>query len=111
MAKTVLTRLSFLGDIQSGRSIEARWICNHPMETGFRVDDSGRKIPRNIITQVECKLNDKVILQVQPGTGWSSPAYLSFSFTVPPEGGMVTVSWVDDAGESGQMRQALLLKP
>jgi sulfur-oxidizing protein SoxZ len=81
------------------------------METGFRVDDSGRKIPRNIITQVQCKLNDQVILQVQPGTGWSSPAYLSFSFTVPPEGGMVTVSWVDDAGESGQMRQPLLLKP
>jgi thiosulfate oxidation carrier complex protein SoxZ len=111
MATPVLSRLSFSGELRPGRTVEARWICNHPMETGFRVDDSGQRIARHIITQVQCRLNGQVILQANPGTGWSSPAYLAFSLVVPEQGGTVAVSWLDDQGAQGQVEQRLVLLP
>ena len=111
MAAPVLSRLSFAGEVRPGRTIEARWLCNHPMETGFRVDDAGQRIPRHIITQVQCRLNGSLILQATPGTGWSSPAYLAFSLVVPAQGGTVEVSWLDDHGVQGQVTQGLVLAP
>ena len=111
MAAPVLSRLSFSGELRAGRTIEARWICNHPMETGFRVDDAGQRIARHIITQVQCRLNGQVILQATPGTGWSSPAYLAFSLVVPEQGGTVAVSWLDDRGAQGWVEQRLVLLP
>ena len=106
---TILSRLSLHGVVRAGSNVQARWICNHPMETGFRVDDSGQKIPRNIITQVQCLLNGEVILDINPGTGWSSPAYMSWEFTVPPQGGTLSVHWQDDRGEQGQVQHRLAL--
>lgn len=111
MAAPVLSRLSFSGELRPGRTIEARWICNHPMETGFRVDDAGQRIARHIITLVQCRLNGHVILQATPGTGWSSPAYLAFSLVVPEQGGTVAVSWLDDQGAKGLVEQRLVLRP
>jgi hypothetical protein len=105
----ILSRLSLHGEVRAGRNVQARWICNHPMETGFRVDDSGQKIQRNIITQVEFKLNGEVILLITPGTGWSSPVYVNWEFTVPPQGGTLSVHWQDDHGEKGQVQHRLVL--
>ena len=111
MVTPVLSRLSFSGEVRPGRTIEARWLCNHPMETGFRVDDAGQRIPRHIITQVQCWLNAELILQATPGTGWSSPAYLAFSLVVPAQGGTVSVHWLDDQGTQGRVEQRLVLAP
>jgi hypothetical protein len=111
MAAPVLSRLSFNGEVRAGRSIEVRWICNHPMETGFRVDDSGQRIARHLITQVQCHLSGVLILQAAPGTGWSSPAYLAFSLVVPAQGGTVAVNWLDDQGAQGRVEQRLVLLP
>ena len=111
MAAPVLSRLSFNGEVRAGRSIEVRWICNHPMETGFRVDDAGQRIARHLITQVQCHLNGVLMLQATPGTGWSSPAYLAFSLVVPAQGGRVAVSWLDDQGAQGRVEQRLVLLP
>ena len=110
MATLIPSRLSFAGRIRPGNTIEARWIVGHPMETGFRVDDSGRPIARNIITAVRVRLDDKLILEAEPGTGLSAQPYLAFSLVVPPSGGTVTVEWVDDHGESGRVQQLLLLE-
>jgi len=109
MAAPVLSRLSFSGEVRPGRTLEARWLCNHPMETGFRVDDAGQRIPRHIITQVQCRLNGELIWQATPGTGWSSPAYMAFSLVVPAQGGSVVVQWWDDHGAQGQVEQRLVL--
>jgi hypothetical protein len=111
MAAPVLSRLSFSGALRPGRTVEARWICNHPMETGFRVDDAGQRIARHLITQVQCHLNGELILHATPGTGWSSPAYLAFSLVVPVQGGTLAVSWLDDQGAQGRVEQRLVLLP
>lgn len=80
----VPSRLSFAGPLRAGQTVEARWIAGHPMETGFRLDDSGRPIQRNVITQVRVLLNGQMILDIEPGTGMSANPYLAFPVTDPP---------------------------
>ena len=48
MATQIPSRLTFVGPVRAGNTVEARWIVGHPMESGFRVDDSGQRIARNI---------------------------------------------------------------
>jgi sulfur-oxidizing protein SoxZ len=110
MATEVLSRLSFIGDLRPGNTIQARWIAGHPMETGFRMDDSGHAVRRNVITLVRVLLNGKAILEVEPGTGLSANPFLEFPLVVPPGGGTVSVEWLDDAGRRGSVQQLLLVK-
>ena len=80
------------------------------METGFRVDDSGRRILRNVITLVRVTVNGKPVLDLEPGTGMAANPYLAFPIVVPAQGGNVTVDWLDDAGQRGSVQQPLLLE-
>jgi sulfur-oxidizing protein SoxZ len=111
MATTSIpSRLTFAGAVRPGNTIEARWIAGHPMETGFRIDDSGQRILRNVITQVRVFLDNRLIIELEPGTGMSANPYLAFSLTVPVQGGSVRVEWLDDAGQRGSVQQLLLLE-
>jgi sulfur-oxidizing protein SoxZ len=110
MATQIPSRLTFAGNIRPGNTIEARWIVGHPMETGFRVDDSGQRVLRNVITQISVLLNGKLVLDMEPGTGISANPYVAFPITVPAQGGTVTVEWLDDAGQRGSVQQLLLLE-
>ncbi|MFZ2736679.1 MAG: thiosulfate oxidation carrier complex protein SoxZ [Burkholderiaceae bacterium] len=111
MTTPIPSRLSFAGKVSAGNTIEVRWIAGHAMESGFRLNDAGQPIPRNIINQVRVSLNDKLILEAKTGTGLSAHPYLAFSLLVPPQGGTVSVQWVDDLGQRGQVQQQLRLIP
>ena len=110
MATQIPSRLTFVGSMRPGNTIEARWIVGHPMETCFRVDDSGRRILRNVITQVRVSVNGKPILDLEPGTGMAANPYLAFPINIPEQGGSVTVEWLDDAGQRGSVQQLFLLE-
>ena len=109
MSPPVLTKLAFMGAVKPGATLQARWSASHPMDSGFRVDDSGRRIPRNIIHSVSVFLNEQLILEADLGTAMTSPVYLAFSLVVPAEGGMVKVVWKDDLGVMGETLQRLVL--
>ena len=109
MSPPVLTKLAFMGAVKPGATVQARWSATHPMDSGFRVDDSGRSIPRNIIHSVSVFLNEQLILEADLGTAMTSPVYLAFSLVVPAEGGMVKVVWKDDLGVMGETLQRLVL--
>jgi sulfur-oxidizing protein SoxZ len=109
MSSSVLTRLAFAGPVKAGATVEARWSAAHPMDSGFRVDDSGRKIPRNIIHSVKVLLNEQLILEADLGTAMSCPVYLAFPAQVPEGGGVVRGMWLDDAGMRGEKQQRLVL--
>ena len=109
MSATILTRLAFAGTLKAGANIEARWSAAHPMDSGFRVNDVGQKIPRNIIHTVKVLLNEQLILEADLGTAMTSPVYLAFPLQVPAQGGVVRVLWFDDAGQSGETVQRLVV--
>jgi sulfur-oxidizing protein SoxZ len=109
MSAPILTRLAFMGPIKAGNPVEARWSAAHPMNSGFRVDDSGQRIPRNIIHSVKAYLNEKLIMEAELGTAMTSPVYLAFPVLVPAQGGLLKVVWKDDAGQMGETIQRLVL--
>jgi sulfur-oxidizing protein SoxZ len=109
MSTNILTRLAFAGTLKAGATIEARWSAAHPMDSGFRVNDVGQKIPRNIIHTVKVLLNAQLILEADLGTAMTSPVYLAFPLQVPAAGGVVRVLWFDDAGQSGETVQRLVV--
>ncbi len=109
MTENIRSRLSLVGAMRPGETVEARWIVGHTMETGFRLDDAGHRIPRNIITLVRVSVNGKPVLEMEPGTGLSSQPYMAFPVVVPEAGGQVTVDWQDDRGNSGSAQQAMVI--
>ena len=99
MAAPVLSRLSFAGEVRPGRTIEARWLCNHPMETGFRPDESGKILPRNIIKKFSCRYNGELVFSAEMFSAVSANPYLAFH-TLATESGTLALTWEGDNGFS-----------
>jgi sulfur-oxidizing protein SoxZ len=92
-----------------GELIEVRIAIRHPMETGFRYDDFGRPIPKNVINQLVCRYNGEQVFRAEMGSGVAANPYLSF-FTRATTSGEVVFDWVDDAGERGTERAAITVR-
>lgn len=79
---------------------EIKVLMNHEMETGQRKDANGQPIPAWFIQEVTAKLEDKTVLTAQWGPSVSKNPYLSFKVNGGKAGDTVTVSWVDNKGET-----------
>lgn len=76
-------------------------LAKHPMETGLRKDKkTGEVIPAKFIQELVCKHNDNVVFHADMGRAVSKNPYLSFSFAGAAKGDNVTLSWVDNTGET-----------
>ncbi|MFT3759111.1 thiosulfate oxidation carrier complex protein SoxZ [Thauera sp.] len=79
---------------------EVRVLMSHVMETGQRKDSSGEVIPAHFITELTAKHNDKLVLSAEFGPSVSTNPYLAFKFKGGEKGDKITVSWVDNKGDS-----------
>lgn len=76
-------------------------LVKHPMETGQVKDKkTGELIPAHFIQEVTCKHNDTVVLSALWGVAISKDPYLSFRFKGAKAGDKITLSWVDNKGET-----------
>jgi sulfur-oxidizing protein SoxZ len=82
-----------------GGVTEVKVLMQHPMETGFRKDDTGAAVPAWFITEVTAKHNDRVVIQALFGTSISKNPYLAFRFKGAVPGDRVTLNWVDNHGD------------
>jgi sulfur-oxidizing protein SoxZ len=89
-----------------GEVIEIRIAIQHPMETGFRYDNFGRAIPKNVINSLVVRYNGVEIFSAEMGSGIAANPYLQF-YTVAGESGTIEISWVDDDGNRGTERAAI----
>jgi sulfur-oxidizing protein SoxZ len=80
-----------------GQVIEIKALISHIMETGFRRDNVGKPIPRNIITQFTCKYNGNEIFSADLYPAIAANPFISF-FTVATESGTITFEWTGDNG-------------
>ena len=103
-------RLQLPSSVQSGQLVRARLLIQHPMDTGFFQDLSGKPIPRNIITELRCDYAGHTVFMAQPSTGIASNPLFEFYFKAI-ESGEVWIRWIDDAGQAGQLRQVLMVEP
>ena len=80
--------------------VEVRVLMQHDMENGRRKDESGNVIPAWYITEIKAQHNGKTVLEGQFGTSVSKNPYLIFRFKGGAVGDKVTLSWLDNRGET-----------
>jgi len=101
-------RIQLPPSVKRGDPIEVRISIRHPMETGFRVDDVGRTIARNTLRDLVCRYRGAEVFRASLGSGIAANPYLRFYVTATESGEMV-FEWVDDAGERGDARAAVVV--
>jgi sulfur-oxidizing protein SoxZ len=105
----MVARLQIPKEAKRGEVIEVRIVIQHPMETGYRHDEVGRLIKRNVINALVCRLNGTEVFSADLSSGISANPYFQF-YTVAEESGEFEFTWVDDEGVRGAVRQSIMVK-
>lgn len=80
-----------------GETIEIKTLISHTMETGFRHDNVGKPIARDIITSFTCRYNGEEIFRADLYPAIAANPFISF-FTVATESGTIDFEWTGDNG-------------
>ena len=80
-----------------GDIIEIKTLISHIMETGFRHDNVGQPIPRNIITTFTCTYNGTEIFRADLYPAIAANPFVSF-FTTATDSGTIAFEWTGDNG-------------
>jgi sulfur-oxidizing protein SoxZ len=82
-----------------GEIITIKTLISHIMETGFRHDNQGRAVPRDIITSLVCTYNGEEIFNVTLYQAIAANPFITFH-TVATESGTIEFQWTGDNGFS-----------
>jgi sulfur-oxidizing protein SoxZ len=77
-----------------------RVLMGHDMETGQRKDAEGKVIPAWFIQTVSAQWNGQTVLSAQWGPSVAKNPFLQFKIKGAAAGDRVTVSWVDNHGDT-----------
>ena len=102
----MVARVSVPASVKRGVIFEVRIVIQHPMETGYRLDDAGRTIPKNVINSLVARYNGEEIFRAELGSGIAANPYVQFYATAEASG-EIEFSWVDDAGQRGAEHAAI----
>ena len=80
-----------------GQVIEIKTLISHIMETGFRHDNVGKAIPRNIITTFSARYNGEEIFRADLFPAIAANPFVSFH-TVATQSGTIDFEWTGDNG-------------
>ncbi len=81
-----------------GQVIEIKTLISHVMETGYRRNESGLPIPRDIINLFVCTYNGTEIFRADLHQAIAANPFITF-FTVATESGTLEFRWTDDNGQ------------
>jgi sulfur-oxidizing protein SoxZ len=102
----MVARVQLPREAKRGEVIEIRIAIQHVMETGFRYDNFGRAIPKNVINALVARYNGAQIFRAELGSGIAANPYLQF-YTVAEASGEIVFDWIDDEGRTGSERAQL----
>ena len=102
----MLARIEVPRQARRGEIILLRIAIQHPMETGYRPDNFGRRITKNVINNLVCRYNGVEVFRAEMGSGMSANPLLQFHALAEASGEFV-FEWVDDSGERGSERAAI----
>ena len=80
-----------------GEVIAIKTLIAHVMETGFRRDNVGRAIPRDIITRFTCSYGGEEVFRMDLFTGVAANPFVAFT-TIATETGDLVFEWTDQHG-------------
>jgi sulfur-oxidizing protein SoxZ len=99
-------RITVPDRVPRGAPFEVRIQIRHAMETGYRADDMGKSIPRNVIRTLTCRYNGDPVFIAHLSSGIAANPYLRF-FVLARASGELTFDWIDDAGTRDSDRVAV----
>jgi sulfur-oxidizing protein SoxZ len=102
-------RIQIPREARRGEIIEVRILIQHAMETGYRHDDIGHLIKRNVINVLSCRYNGVEVFRADLSSGISANPYVQF-YTVAEASGNFDFTWIDDEGIQGSERQSIVVK-
>ena len=74
----------------------------HAMENGRREDkETGQLIPASFLREIHVTHGDKTVFSANLGIGIAKDPFFSFSFLGGVSGDVLTISWLENSGESG----------
>ena len=97
MSRMGAARVRMPGSAKHGEIIEIRTLVQHPMESGFRLDNTGKEIPRHIIESFDCTYNGREIFRAILHPAVSTNPFFTF-YAVAAESGDFVFTWKDDEG-------------
>jgi sulfur-oxidizing protein SoxZ len=80
-----------------GDIVEIKTLISHEMETGYRPDNVGRLMPRDIITSFIATYNGEEIFRAELHPAIAANPFISFT-TVATESGKIEFKWTGDNG-------------
>lgn len=83
--------------VRKGDSVEVRTLIAHPMETGHRVDATGRRVPRSLIRRFTCHYDGELVLAAELHPAVAANPYFAFH-TIARDSGTLTFVWQGDDG-------------
>jgi sulfur-oxidizing protein SoxZ len=93
-------RITIPATVVRGDPFEVRISIRHAMETGYRTDDFGKAIPRNVLRTFSCRYNGVEVFTARLSSGIAANPYLRF-FVTATQSGSLAFDWIDDAGTRG----------
>ena len=93
------TRIVMPSSAKKGDIIEIKTLIQHVMETGFRRDDVGKPVPRDIIGTFAVTYSGAEIFKADLNPGIAANPYFAFS-TIATESGELVFTWTDEKGEA-----------
>ena len=82
-----------------GDIIEIKTLISHEMETGYRPDNMGKLVPRDIITSIVATYNGEEICRADLYPAIAANPFLTFT-TIATESGKIEFKWTGDNGFS-----------
>ena len=80
-----------------GEVIQIKTLISHAMETGFRHDNVGQIVPRDIITAFTCTYNGETIFEAALYPSIAANPFITFH-TVAMQSGTFAFRWTGDNG-------------
>lgn len=87
--------------------VEVKLMIRHPMESGLRKDENGKKIPAHFIETLEVRCNDRIVLDAYLGMAVSENPFLMFSFKGAAKGDTLQATWKDNRGDTRTDKTAI----
>ena len=102
----MIIRLSVPTTAKRGDVIELKAMIQHDMESGYRRDQYGRPIARDILKHFECLYNGEIVFRAEFFPGVAANPFLSFH-TTASESGTLVFRWIDQSGQTWEEQAQL----
>lgn len=95
-----IARVQWPENVRSGEIVKVRLLIQHPMDTGYLQDFTGKVVPRNIIRVLTCHLGSQEVFRIEPSSGIAANPFFEF-YVRATATAEFKIEWVDDKGVKG----------